>query len=90
MSHAGVALGGSFACWLNAPQITPRGGPLVPSIISHYKIFEKLGERGIAVVYKAEDPKLDCPIALKFLPSQLNAASWGATRLKGPLSLITE
>lgn len=52
-------------------QSNPSPERIIGKTISYYRVVEKLSAGGMGVMYKAEDTKLNRPVAIKFLSDEL-------------------
>ena len=53
---------------------------MIGQVLGHCRVVAKIGEGGMGVVYKAQDTKLDRPVAIKFLPRHLSASEENKAR----------
>jgi serine/threonine protein kinase len=70
-------------------QPTSGGTPVIPRVISHYKVFEELGRGGMGIVYRAEDLKLHRIVALKFFPEDLTISEASVARFQREAEAIS-
>jgi eukaryotic-like serine/threonine-protein kinase len=53
---------------------------MIGSIISHYRVTQRLGRGAMGLVYKAQDIQLDRPVAIKFISREVAAVPEQRTR----------
>jgi eukaryotic-like serine/threonine-protein kinase len=58
---------------MDAPSKTVVLSPWVGQTLNHYRIDGLIGQGGMGVVYRAHDLRLQRPVAIKVLPSELTA-----------------
>jgi serine/threonine protein kinase len=67
----------------NDTTVRPDTDPVTPgTVVSHFRVQEKIGRGGMGVVYRAEDISLGRPVALKFLYSDISEKMQSVERLR--------
>ncbi len=55
---------------------------MIGSTISHYRVVERLGRGAMGLVYKAQDLRLDRPVAIKLISREIASTRSSATRFE--------
>ncbi|MEO8268197.1 MAG: serine/threonine-protein kinase [Aureliella sp.] len=74
--------------WLGSATIAEAPRSRVPRQIGRYEILAELGRGAIGVVYKAWDPQLKRPLAIKRLRDGLDADEEALSRIRGEAEAI--
>ena len=61
-----------------------------PRKLGHYEVMEKIGQGGMAVVYKGVQPSLNRPVAIKVLPARLARTAELVERFDREASVVAQ
>jgi len=61
-----------------------------PRMMGHFQILEKIGQGGMAEVYKGVQPSLNRPVAIKILPEQFSKSEELLTRFEREATVIAQ
>ena len=63
---------------------------MIGTTLSHYKVFEKIGQGGMGEVYRAEDTNLSREVAIKVLPEQFTQDPQQLARFEREAKLLAQ
>lgn len=73
-----------------AENINLPGDPPVPERLGHYDVLEKIGQGGMAVVYRGVQTSLGRPVAIKVLPPQFASTPELLERFNREASIVSQ